>query len=265
MISRRTLLAASTLLPNACVHARSATDRHVVVLGKADPKVVYGKPSSADERLVAGSTFKIPLTLMALEEGLVPDVDALVEVDPRTYEPQAWWSDSMRADWGRPHSMRSAFASSAVWFYRRLALALGEARMAGYLQRFDYGNRDMGAGLDNFWNAGDKGVLISANEHWRFLSKVANRTLPLSPRTYETANAIFIRETRDASVLRAKTGVNWRGEARRSDLVGWFVGWTQDTVGRSCPFASVSVGSDAVMRARVDNAMKALRANGEWP
>lgn len=264
MISRRTILAASALLSNVSNLARAAENRHVVVLGEDAPTVVHGSPTLASERFAACSTFKIPLTLVALEEGLVTDVDALVDVDPRTYEPQAWWSESMRRDWGRPHSLRSAFASSAVWFYRRLALALGESRLAGYLQRFDYGNRDMSAGLDNFWNAGDKGVLISANEQWQFLRKVANQRLPLSPKTFETANAVFIRETQGAKVLRAKTGLGWRGEPRRSDLVGWFVGWTQDAGGRPRPFASVSVGDDAIIRDRVDNAMKALRTSGEW-
>lgn len=264
MISRRQILAASALLSPVPAFARTAGNRHVVVLGEDAPGVVHGTPALASERFAACSTFKIPLTLIAIEEGLIADVDALVDVDPRTYEPQPWWSEAMRADWGRPHSLRSAFASSAVWFYRRLALTLGEPRLAAYLERFDYGNRDMRAGLDNFWNAGDKGVLISANEQWQFVRKVAHQTLPLSPRTYGTASTIFIRETRDARVLRAKTGLGWRGEARRSDLVGWFVGWTQAGGGRPLPFASVSVGDDAIIRDRVDNAMKALRNNGHW-
>ncbi len=264
MITRRTILAASALLSTVARDAHAKDNRHVVVLGDSEPKVVHGHASLAHECFAACSTFKIPLTLMALEAGLVSDVDALVDVDPMTYEPQSWWSDSMQTDWGRPHSLRSAFASSAVWFYRRLALSLGAPRLADYLRRFDYGNQDMSAGLDNFWNAGTKGILISANEQWAFLHKLAHRELPVSAKTLETANAIFIREAQEAQVLRAKTGLGWLGEPRRSALVGWFVGWTDGGSRRPIPFASLSVGNTTIIADRVNNAMKALGASGAW-
>lgn len=235
-----------------------------VVLGQDRPRTAHGPAADAHSRQAACSTFKIPLTLMALESGVVRDPDALVELDAQTYQPRDWWSDGMRRNWGRPHSLRSAFKSSAVWFYRRLALRMGTSTVAAFLESFDYGDRNMAAGLDNFWNAGPRAVRISPLEQWQFLHRVAHRRLALSQRSFDLAHEVFVHEQRPEAVVHAKTGLGWLGEDADSGLVGWFVGWTRSTAdGQITPFASLRTGQgNEVMSARIDQAMHALQQAG---
>ena len=252
--------AAATAVP-----AQAQAARHVVVMGEHRPGLALGSAALARTRLSPCSTFKIPLTLMALEEGLVTDPDHLVDVSPRTWSPQPWWSREMLDNWNRPHSLRSAFHASAIWFFRLLALQLGPERMAAYLRRFDYGNRDISYGIDNFWNAGDRGIRISPEEQWHFLSRVAHGGLALRRSSLETALEVFVTERREGAVLRAKTGLGWRGPSMDSPVTGWYVGWVEGP-GGVLPFASLSLGTavDEVRQPRIDNARRLLRERGAF-
>lgn len=266
-LPRRAFMASSLLLTHGWpTAAASPPPAHAVVLGTHRGERVAGLDAVARQRVAPCSTFKIPMTLIALQEGLVSDPDQPVALDPETYAPQPWWTEAMRQDWGRAHSLRSAYASSAVWFFRRLARQLGPQRMRHWLAQFDYGDRNIAHGLDTFWNGGDRGLLISPHEQWTFLSRVAHRQFDLSPRTHGLAMSIFLRETRGPAQLFAKTGLGWRGEARRSDLTGWFVGWVRGpSPAAVTPFASLVIGQgDDVVRLRVDHAMAALDAAGAW-
>ena len=251
------------ILP-APTHGATPAPVRSVVLGPDRPHVVLGSATDARHRQAACSTFKIPLTLMALESGVVRDPDALVDLDAQIYQPRDWWSEAMRRNWGRPHSLRTAFQSSAVWFYRRLALRMGESTVASFLASFDYGDRRMAAGLDNFWNAGPRAVQISPVEQWQFLHRVAHRHLALSQRTFELAHGIFVHEQRPEAVVHAKTGLGWLGESADSGLVGWFVGWTRSTAdAQLTPFASLRIGTgNEVISERVDQARQALQQAG---
>ena len=73
-----------------------------------------------DERFSPCSTFNIPNSWTALDSGVVKKVDDTTK-----------WDGVNRhsAEWNRDHSMRSAFAESAVWYYQRLAKDVGEERM----------------------------------------------------------------------------------------------------------------------------------------
>ncbi|MCU0943026.1 MAG: penicillin-binding transpeptidase domain-containing protein [Hydrogenophaga sp.] len=267
LLDRRSFITSSLVLAQGWTPASAnEPNRHAVVLGVRQGERVAGLESVARLGVAPCSTFKIPMTLIALQEGLVTDPDQPVALDPDTYSPEPWWTDGMRQDWGRPHSLRSAYASSAVWFFRRLARRMGAARMRHWLEQFDYGDRNIAHGLDTFWNGGDKGLLISPHEQWTFLSRVAHRQFDLSPRTYDVASSIFVRETRGELDLLAKTGLGWRGTARQSDLTGWFVGWVRgSSVAAAVPFASLVIGrGDDVIRLRVDHAMAALREAGAW-
>lgn len=247
----------------ADLEAELEAARSVVVLGERQPEVALGSEFMARTRLSPCSSFKIPLALMALEEGLVTDADQLVDVDPHTFTPEPWWTAEIRNNWNRPHSLRTAFHASAIWFFRRLALQLGPQRMAVYLARFDYGNRDFSFGIDNFWNAGDRGIAISPEEQWHFLSKVARGSLPLKPSTLQTASNVFVTERQGDVVLRAKTGLGWRSAAQSSPAIGWYIGWVDRPQG-VLPFASLSTGpsADDVRLVRVENARRLLRERG---
>ena len=104
--------------------------------------VASDKVRSGEAKLPA-STFKIPNSVIALETGVVADPDKdIFKWDGVTRSIEAWNKD---------HTLRSAIAVSAVPVYQEIARRIGAERMQKYLDLLDYGNRDIGDGIDQFW------------------------------------------------------------------------------------------------------------------
>ena len=108
--------------------------------------IASDKERSGEGKLPA-STFKIPNSLIALETGVVADPDKDVFK----------WDGVKRSieAWNQDHTMRSAIAVSAVPVYQEIARRIGEARMQKYVDLLEYGNRNIGGGIDQFWLTGD--------------------------------------------------------------------------------------------------------------
>ena len=108
--------------------------------------IASDKVRSGEGKLPA-STFKIPNSIIALETGVVGDPDKDVfKWDGVTRSIEAWNKD---------HTLRSAIAVSAVPVYQEIARRIGAERMQKYVDLFDYGNRDIGGGIDQFWLTGN--------------------------------------------------------------------------------------------------------------
>ncbi len=108
--------------------------------------IASDKDRSGEAKLPA-STFKIPNSLIALETGVVEDPDKDIF---------KW--DGVKRDieaWNRDHTMRSAIAVSAVPVYQEIARRIGQERMQKYVDLLEYGNRNIGGGIDQFWLTGD--------------------------------------------------------------------------------------------------------------
>jgi beta-lactamase class D len=123
--------------------------------------------------------------------------------------------------------MRTALANSIVWYYREVATRVGAKRMQGWLDKFDYGNRDISGGLDHFWLGSS--LLISPEEQVRFLTKLERGKTPISKEHLAIVREILTLENSADHKLIAKTGSSGDGE-------GWLVGWTESAKG-PCTFA----------------------------
>lgn len=239
--------APASATPAAASAATVAGDRLIATAETAasglPARVVRGSASLAAQRNAPCSTFKIPLTLMLLEEGIVSDIDQTHAVDASTYQPESWWLPAMEKAWNKPHSLRTGYAFSAIWLYRTLAKQLGLPRMRRYVALFDYGDGDLSHGVDNFWNAGDRGLKISPLEQCRFLADLAERRFPLRASTYDRAFDVFAGKHQDSYTVFSKTGLGWHGVPGQSMAMGWMVGWVRqgESVAdgqRTLPFAS---------------------------
>ncbi|WP_419770570.1 MAG: penicillin-binding transpeptidase domain-containing protein [Candidatus Marinarcus sp.] len=168
-------------------------------------RVVYGEHSN--ERLNPCSTFKILNSMIALETGVIKDEHAIIPWDnvEREY-----------AVWNKDHTMRSAIAVSAVWFYQELARRIGAKRMQEYVRKVGYGNGDTSHFLTNFW-LGKGSLKISLNEQVDFLKRVVEEDLPFSEKTIHTLKDIITLEKKQGYVFAGKTG--------SCNKVGWFVGF----------------------------------------
>ncbi|MDQ0859082.1 class D beta-lactamase [Bacillus sp. V2I10] len=177
---------------------------------KTDKIYVYNKKRSK-KRLTPESTFKVPNALIGLETGAVKD----------EYEVRRW-DGTLREieDWNRDHTLASGMRYSVIWYYQSMARDIGSAAMQENVDLLNYGNRDIGGGIDRFWL--DSSLKISAQEQIRFFENLVEETLPFDKQQMRTVKRIMINEEADSYVQHGKTGT------RLSDLgLGWFVGYAE--------------------------------------
>jgi beta-lactamase class D len=235
LLTRRStlgLLAATAILPQRALanvapprnEIRDSLAKRFTDLGTSGTFVGYkvedylivasDKERSGEGKLPA-STFKIPNSLIALETGVVADPDK--DVFP--------WDGVKRSieAWNKDHTLRSAIAVSAVPVYQEIARRIGEARMQKYVDLFDYGNRDIGGGIDQFWLTGN--LRIDPVEQIDFVDRLRRRTLPVSKRSQDlVADILPVTKVGD-STIRAKSGL--LGAERGQPSLGWMVGWAE--------------------------------------
>jgi beta-lactamase class D len=235
VISRRHalgLLTAASLLPSRSFanvayqksEIREALAKHFADAGTEGTFVGYliddytviasDKDRSGEPKLPA-STFKIPNSLIALETGVVEDPDKDVFK----------WDGVKRSieAWNKDHTMRTAIAASAVPVYQEIARRIGEGRMQQYVDLLEYGNRNIGGGIDQFWLTGD--LRIDPVQQVDFVDRLRRGVLPISKRSQDLVRDILpVTKVGDA-VIRAKSGL--LGAEIGKPSLGWMVGWAE--------------------------------------
>jgi beta-lactamase class D len=176
--------------------------------------IASDKVRSGEAKLPA-STFKIPNSIIALETGVVADPDKDVfKWDGVTRSIEAWNKD---------HTLRSAIAASAVPVYQEIARRIGPERMQKYVDLLDYGNRDIGGGIDQFWLTGN--MRIDPIQQVDFVDRLRRGVLPVSKRSQELVRDILpVTKVGDATI-HAKSGL-LGAEVGKASL-GWMVGWAE--------------------------------------
>lgn len=171
--------------------------------------------------VLPASTFKIPNSVIALDTGVVSDPDKDVFK----------WDGVTRSipDWNKDHTLRTAIAASAVPVYQEIARRIGARRMQAYLDAFDYGNRNIGGGLDRFWLTGD--LRISPMQQIAFVDKLRRGVLPVSTRAQDLTRDILPVTKAGDGVIRAKTGLTGVTDKSMAEgqnvATGWLVGWAE--------------------------------------
>ncbi len=166
----------------------------------------------AERRYLPASTFKIANALIGLEVGSIADENEVFHWDGR---PKPF------AAWERDQTLESAMRESVVWMFQEVARRTGKARMREWLDRLEYGNRDMSGGIDLFWLQG--GLRVSAMEQVRFLHRLAEGRLPMTQRAQRLVRQALVVERTRGCALYAKTGTVASGK----EAVMWWVGWIE--------------------------------------
>jgi beta-lactamase class D len=172
--------------------------------------------SDLDSRHPPWSTFKIPNLLIALETGVAPSLEAWRDWDPERRPATDFWPDS----WKQGHTLGSAFARSAIWYFQDLALEIGADNYRKWLSDWDYGNASVTDGSDDFWLGGS--LRISVREQVDFLEALVERELNLSGPTYDALDIASLQGEAPGVSLHGKTGT---GPDDPDDLAGSFTGW----------------------------------------
>lgn len=174
------------------------------------------------------STFKIALSLMGFDSGILKDethpswslpdgVDPYINVCKGDHNPRTWLRDS------------------CLWYSRILTSKLGMEKFQDYVTKFSYGNMDLSGdkgqnnGLTQAWVTSS--IKISPEEYTSFLTKLVNRELDVSDESYQkTKNVMFVQELPGGWKLYGKTGngakVDSKGHKTKMQQ-GWFVGYIE--------------------------------------
>ena len=194
--------------------ARESAQGTLLILDQRSPdapRQVYA-PERAATRYAPASTFKLPHTLIALEQHAVADEFSRIIWDGRRHGAPAW---------NRDQDLRSAMRHSVVWVYQDLARKIGETAERAALAHLDYGNRTIGARVDDFWLDGS--LRVSAHEQIDFLERLYRNRLPFELAHQRLVKDLMVVEAGRDFILRAKTG--WFN--RNGESVGWWVGWVE--------------------------------------
>ena len=207
--------------------------------------IASDKDRSGTAQLLA-STFKIPNSLIALETGVVTDPDKdIFKWDGVTRSIEAW---------NRDHTLRSAIAVSAVPVYQEIARRIGRERMQKYVDLFEYGNRDIGGGIDQFWLTGN--LRIDPMQQVDFVDRLRRGVLPVSKRSQELVRDILpVTKVGDATI-RAKTGLV--GAETGKPSLGWLVGWVEKGNDRTVFALNLDVREPRHTEARMTIAQQCL-------
>jgi beta-lactamase class D len=177
----------------------------------SDSIICYNK-AQFDSGFIPASTFKICNSLIALETGMVKDEYMVIP-----------WDSVQRSvpEWNADTDMKTAFKNSTVWFYQSLAIGIGSERMHYWIDKLQYGNRNISGRIDEFWLKGK--LRITPHQQLEFVKKLHDEALPLSARTMKIVKSIMLYEKTSSYNLFAKTG--W--SVQDSTDIGWWVGFIE--------------------------------------
>ncbi|WP_017589176.1 penicillin-binding transpeptidase domain-containing protein [Nocardiopsis ganjiahuensis] len=188
------------------VFAEAGVSGTFVLFDAGDRSAVVVNPEGARERAVPASTFKLPNTLIALQTGEVADVDEAVSTAS-----------------GEELSLREALPATDVPVHQEVADRIGFDRMSTWVDRFDYGNRQLGeeGDMDRFWLEGP--LEISALEQATFVAELAREELPVDVEHQQAVRELLRVEEGADHQLFGRTGLG----VNVDPVPGWWVGWVE--------------------------------------
>ena len=196
------------------------------------------REGTCDASVTPASTFKIAISLMGFDSGVLRD-------DHAPYLPYKASYASPNPSWRHGTDPTGWLRESIVWYSQQVTKRLGPASVRGYVQAFDYGNRNLAsvAGVDDAIAVSELSptLRITPLQQTEFLRKVVNRELAVSQQAYDvTARLLKVDAAPNGWEVHGKTGTApvrlANGRADRDNNIGWFVGWTVKD-GRKLVFA----------------------------
>lgn len=228
----------------ALVLSASAVDAKTICTMVADAADgdVLNQEGDCRSRVTPASTFKIAISLMGFDSGVLKDEHTPALPFKQGYAD--WGGDN----WRQPTDAARWMKYSVVWFSQQVAQKLGQERFAEYAAAFDYGNADVSGdpgkdnGLERSWIISS--LKISPAEQIDFLTRLVNRKLPVSAHAIDmTERIIEVDEIEGGWTVHGKTGSaaprKADGSFDRARSYGWYVGWAEKD-GRTLVFARLN-------------------------
>jgi beta-lactamase class D len=196
----------------------------------ADPvtgEILLEQGEDCDTPTTPASTFKVPLSVMGFDSGVLSDA----------HNPALPFKEGY-ADWGGEEWRQTTDPArwlefSIVWYSQIIARSLGAEQLTRYARAFDYGNADFSGdpgadnGLERAWISSS--LKLTPREQLAFLRRLSNAQLPVSNQAMQITLAIMQRRTTsDGWQMIGKTGSAFPRKADgafdRAHGWGWYVG-----------------------------------------
>ena len=184
-----------------------------VLFNQSDDITIRYNSALCDSGYIPASTFKIPNSVIALEQGVVKDTSQVFNWNGRTWPNEAW---------NRNQTLKSAMKFSCIWVYFEIAEKIGIEKYYDYVKSFDYGNKNLVGPPTRFWLAGE--FRISANQQIEFLKRFYNYQLRVSKRSIDIVKDLIIIDHTEYYTLSGKTG---GGMINDTDYIMWLVGYVE--------------------------------------
>jgi len=184
-----------------------------VLFSQSDDITIRYNSAQCDSGYIPASTFKIPNSVIALEESVVKDTNQVFNWNGYNWPNEVW---------NRNHTLKSAMKYSCIWVYFEIAEKIGIEKYYDYVKLFDYGNKNLTGPPTRFWLAGE--FRISANQQIEFLRKFYNYQLQVSKRSIDIVKDLIIIDHTDYYTLSGKTG---GGMINNTDYIMWLVGYVE--------------------------------------
>lgn len=194
-----------------------SAEENFVLMNAATDAIVMERGGNANLRRTPCSTFKIALSLMGFDAGILKD-----ESDP-VWPFRQGYPEYLEA-WKAPQNPATWIKCSCIWYSQVLVAELGEERFHDYVRQFDYGNQDL-TGKSPWLSSSLK---ISPYEQVLFIQKLLRKELPVSDYAAQMTKTLLLAEVwSNGWKLYGKTGQGGDGEMS----IGWFVGWIETGTG----------------------------------
>jgi len=185
-----------------------------VLYNQSDNEFIKYNSTLCDTGYIPASTFKVPNSLIALEEGVVKDTNQIFKWDGHEWPNKSWNQDQ---------TLKTAIKYSCIWVYFGFAEQIGIVKYQDYVNSFDYGNKNLTGPPTRFWLAGL--FRISANQQIDFLRRFYNYELPkISRQSVDIVKDIIVLEQTKNYKLSGKTG---GGMLTDTDYIMWLTGYLE--------------------------------------
>lgn len=235
----------------------SAFETNNCFIAKNDRKIIV-KKGECSARYAPQSTFKIALSLIGFDSGILEDENSPTWSIPSGADP---YINTCKVD----HNPRTWMRDSCLWYSNILTSKLGIEKFKEYVNKFSYGNKDISGGLTSSWVSSS--IKISPEEYLEFLIKLVNHKLPVGNESYQkTKNIMYVQELSGGWKLYGKTGNGAKFDSKGNKTTlqqGWFVGYIEKN-NKQIVFASHIVDD------KEESTFASMRARNEallelWP
>lgn len=184
----------------------------------------YFNKDRSIQRVLPASTFKVFLSLVALETAVAPDDQLVIK----------WDSVKRKPEWDKDLNLRDALTASSEPYFKELARRIGPGRLQHYLDTVKYGNMRMSGNIDEVWT--NNFLQISADEQTGFLKRMYFAELPFAERTQRIVKTMMLREQTPDYNLYYKTGTG----TVDGKTTYWIVGFAEKIVHMKEPKGSMN-------------------------